>query len=197
MTGPSNSPQPPDGAATSVAVDSSRARSPSRDENAEREEGIELAEIQTQEDDWEARSSVSLSSGETYRFTTRTRSRTSQRTASIMEAKGIWGSVRRFWNGHVVLTVPEKHNRDHFGKLAHRSSAAHAWSASTSRMPRKQPQTRDTTTAYRRSYANATQHWSEHSSHTFAPLLRLQYWAYLSPSFSVSSASQRRTGTPS
>lgn len=138
MTGPSNSPRPPDGDAASVPVEESRARVSSQDENGERE-GIELTEYPTHEDDWAAMSSASHSSGEEYRITTRTRSRTSQRTASVKEAKGILGFVRRFWTRHVVLTVPEKSNRDHFGTLAYRSPAA---SINVANAPRSTPNSR-------------------------------------------------------
>jgi uncharacterized membrane protein YidH (DUF202 family) len=58
-------------------------------------------------------SSASLSSGE-YRVTSiRTISRSS-RQSSVIDDKGPFGPLRRFWLNHVAIIVPEKGNRDHF-----------------------------------------------------------------------------------
>lgn len=155
MTGPSNQPRPPDGAASAAPsapsglVDDTHSRPPSRrDGNGERDgerEDIELTEIETHEDDSEALSSASVSSGEEYRIT-RTRSRISQQSVRSEDVKGIWGRVRRFWMRHVVLNVPEKSNRDHFGTLPHTSpripclvSGIQTANASRSTEPRIQP----------------------------------------------------------
>jgi hypothetical protein len=81
-------------------------------------DALELHEIETHHDDAAGTSSASISSGE-YRVTTRrTVSRTSQRTErSRAPCKGLLGKVQRFWTRNVVLTVPQKSNRDHFGEF--------------------------------------------------------------------------------
>ncbi|KAF7587034.1 hypothetical protein BBP40_007830 [Aspergillus hancockii] len=78
-------------------------------------DALELHEIETHHDDEAGTSSASISSGE-YRVTPRrTVSRTSQRTQqSRAPRKGLLGNVQRFWTRNVVLTVPQKSNRDHF-----------------------------------------------------------------------------------
>ncbi|KAA8648434.1 DUF202 domain-containing protein [Aspergillus tanneri] len=75
-------------------------------------EALELHEIETHED---RTSSASISSGE-YRVSThRTGSSASQRTVqSRAPRKGFAGRIERFWTRNVVLTVPQKSNRDHF-----------------------------------------------------------------------------------
>ncbi|KAL2861981.1 hypothetical protein BJX68DRAFT_14098 [Aspergillus pseudodeflectus] len=71
-------------------------------------DSFELHEIETQQDD---DSTGSISSGE-YRITTRrTVSRTSQ--GSRRRREGVIGSIQRFWLRNVVLTVPQKKNRDY------------------------------------------------------------------------------------
>lgn len=78
-------------------------------------EALELQQIQTREDDEQLNySSASASSGEGYRVTTRTASRTSVRRPRP-ERKGIWKKVCRFWARNVSMTVPQKSNRDHLG----------------------------------------------------------------------------------
>ncbi|OJJ31237.1 hypothetical protein ASPWEDRAFT_688999 [Aspergillus wentii DTO 134E9] len=93
-------------------VSGTRHRSPIRSSLSE-PDTLELHEIQThEENDDEEVSGASISSGE-YRITTRrTVSRTSR--CSSEESKGLWGRVKRFWTRNVVLTVPQKSNRDHF-----------------------------------------------------------------------------------
>lgn len=111
---PSN--PPPDGETASIPVDDSRRRSPNPSTDNGERDGIEMHQIHTREDDDLDLSSASISSGE-YRVVTQTRSRTSRLSAeSKKEMTGVWGSIYRFWTGHVVLTVPQKSNRDHFGK---------------------------------------------------------------------------------
>ncbi|KAJ5990714.1 hypothetical protein N7499_011259 [Penicillium canescens] len=77
-------------------------------------EALELHHIQTREDDELDYSDPSASSGEEYRVTTthRTTSRTS--TQERAAGKGPWSRIRRFWCRHVILTVAQKSNRDHF-----------------------------------------------------------------------------------
>ncbi|RAL02538.1 DUF202 domain-containing protein [Aspergillus ibericus CBS 121593] len=75
-------------------------------------DALELREIATQGDDEAGFSTESISSGEYRIRTQRTVSRpvhTSRETS-----KGVWGRIRRFWTRNVVLTVPQKSNRDHF-----------------------------------------------------------------------------------
>ncbi|CAG7920668.1 unnamed protein product [Penicillium olsonii] len=77
-------------------------------------EALELHEIQTHEDNQLDLSDPSASSGEEY-VVHRTPSRTSRASrSSSVQRKGIWGQVCRFWTSHVILTVPQKSNRDHF-----------------------------------------------------------------------------------
>ncbi|KAL3458441.1 hypothetical protein BJX64DRAFT_223646 [Aspergillus heterothallicus] len=72
-------------------------------------DNLELHEIETQHDD---DSTGSISSGE-YRITTRrTVSRASHESRRRRE--GVIWSIQRFWTRNVVLTVPEKKNRDYF-----------------------------------------------------------------------------------
>ncbi|OGM50933.1 hypothetical protein ABOM_000501 [Aspergillus bombycis] len=91
------------------------ATSHSRGEDRVERDALELHEIETQLDHEFSCSSPSISSGE-YRITTRrTASRSSQRTErSRAPRKGLLGKVERFWTHNVVLTVPQKSNRDHF-----------------------------------------------------------------------------------
>ncbi|OJJ46159.1 hypothetical protein ASPZODRAFT_142784 [Penicilliopsis zonata CBS 506.65] len=82
-------------------------------------DALELNEIPTQCDDDFDDDSASISSGE-YRVTTRrTVSRQSTQTSRGNQNGWIPDRVRRFWTRHVVLTVPQKNNRDHFGKKNH------------------------------------------------------------------------------
>ncbi|KAB8273244.1 hypothetical protein BDV30DRAFT_211080 [Aspergillus minisclerotigenes] len=100
-----NEPRPPSPTATGH----------SRGEDRVERDALELHEIETQLDHEFGSSTASISSGE-YRITTRrTASRTSQRTeGSRAPRKGLLGKVQRFWTRNVVLTVPQKSNRDHF-----------------------------------------------------------------------------------
>jgi hypothetical protein len=78
-------------------------------------EALELQEIQTREDDEQLNySSASASSGEEYRVTTRTASRSSVRRPRP-KRKGAWKKVCSFWTHNVTMTVPQKSNRDHLG----------------------------------------------------------------------------------
>ncbi|KAI9044716.1 DUF202 domain-containing protein [Aspergillus affinis] len=120
MTDRSDSDHPANGSAT--VADHNRPSEPNRrpspdsdrrDSDERDRDALELHEIETQDD--AATSTASISSGE-YRITThRTASRTSQRTVqSRAPRKGFAGYVQRFWTRNVVLTVPQKSNRDHF-----------------------------------------------------------------------------------
>lgn len=90
----------------------------------EPEDALELHEIRTQEDnpdDGYAESTVTVSSGENRVVPCRTvsrttdRSRNSTRSSSKPPRKGLWGAIGRFWTRNVVMTVPQKSNRDHYG----------------------------------------------------------------------------------
>ncbi|KAL2000016.1 hypothetical protein VTN02DRAFT_3665 [Thermoascus thermophilus] len=70
-------------------------------------------------------SSGSVSTGELHVA----RSRTSQRTrqsSSLRHDTGPWRAIRKFWTRNVVLTVPQKSNRDHFGAFVRCSLAERA-----------------------------------------------------------------------
>lgn len=93
-------------------------------------ETLELHEIRTCEDGDEhaPQSTATVSSGENrvvpIRTLTRTVSRRRSENGSSQDVPkgrlhGIWISTRRFWTGHVVLKVPQKSNRDHYGGLYH------------------------------------------------------------------------------
>lgn len=113
----SNRPDPtagPDPEPSSHSNTSSRSprssSSDTSDPDLDRENNLELHQIETQRND---DSGASISSGE-YRVTTqRTVSRTSQRSRS--PRKGVLGRIQRFWTRNVVLTVGQKKNRDYFG----------------------------------------------------------------------------------
>ncbi|CAG8135424.1 unnamed protein product [Penicillium salamii] len=83
-------------------------------------EALELHEIQTHEDNQLDLSDPSASSGEEY-VVHRTPSRTSRASRTSRSSRdrrpGIWGRVCHFWTNHVILTVPQKSNRDHFGRV--------------------------------------------------------------------------------
>lgn len=94
-------------------------------------ETLELHEIRACEDggEYAAQSTATVSSGENrvapIRTLTRTVSRRRSENGSSQDVMpkgrlhGIWFSIRRFWTGHVVLRVPQKSNRDHYGGLYH------------------------------------------------------------------------------
>ncbi|KAE8148676.1 hypothetical protein BDV25DRAFT_157792 [Aspergillus avenaceus] len=104
-----------------IAPDNNDPRPPSlaavrhsRGEDDHERDALELHAIETQEDD-SAGSSASISSGECRVVPQRTASRSSQRTErSRAPRKGVIGYIQRFWRRNVVLTVPQKSNRDHF-----------------------------------------------------------------------------------
>lgn len=98
------------------SVHDSRPPSRSEDDDDDRE-ALELHQIQTHEDTDLNHSSPSVSSGEEIRITTRrTRSRASFQSTYNHRGKDPWSRLCRFWTHHVTLTVPQKSNRDHFGK---------------------------------------------------------------------------------
>ncbi|KAJ5770623.1 uncharacterized protein N7511_002674 [Penicillium nucicola] len=77
-------------------------------------EALELHQIQTHEDNQLDYSDPSASSGDEYRVTTSRRT-TSRVSAHGGEAgKSLWSQIKRFWGRHVILTVAQKSNRDHF-----------------------------------------------------------------------------------
>ncbi|KAE8350332.1 hypothetical protein BDV28DRAFT_139317 [Aspergillus coremiiformis] len=91
------------------------ATSHSRGEDYRERDAVELHEIETQQDNEVASSTVSISSGEDRVTTRRATSRTSQRTErSRAPRKGLVGKIQRFWSRNIVLTVSQKNNRDHF-----------------------------------------------------------------------------------
>ena len=100
----------------------------------EPEDAVELHDISTREDnpndpDDGFQSTVTVSSGENRVVPCRTVSRTTDRSRNSISSsskppkKGIWGAITRFWTRNVVLTVPQKSNRDHYG-----TSTILAWS---------------------------------------------------------------------
>jgi hypothetical protein len=103
--------RPPSSFCTTTASYHSSSHDDSHDCNELDPDSFELDEIETQQDD---DSTGSISSGE-YRITTRrTVSRTSQ--GSRRRREGVIGSIQRFWLRNVVLTVPQKKNRDYLGE---------------------------------------------------------------------------------
>lgn len=116
----------------STAMENSRGVSTPHGKLAERQESLELRELQTREDEEQlGYSSLSASSGEDYRVITRRRSTQSTTVRRAQDArkgkgngKGAWKSNRiaQFWTQHVTLTVPQRSNRDHFGALLTPSS---------------------------------------------------------------------------
>ena len=88
-----------------------------RDTRDDDREALELQTIQTHEDDELDYSTASASSGEERRVST---SRVMSRADSqrrLEARKGLWGKICRFWVRNVIITVPQKSNRDHFGAL--------------------------------------------------------------------------------
>lgn len=90
---------------------------PTADTRDNDREALELHSIQTQEDNDLDYSTPSGSSGEEHHVSThRTTSQADSRRRR--EARnGLWGQICRFWTRHVIITVPQKSNRDHFGML--------------------------------------------------------------------------------
>ncbi|KAL3478919.1 hypothetical protein BJX99DRAFT_93377 [Aspergillus californicus] len=94
----------------SVYASNLSAHSSPRDSGDLDPDNLELHEIETQHDD---NSAGSLSSGE-YRVTTRRRTVSRASQASRVPRDGVLGRIQRFWTRNVVLTVPQKKNRDYF-----------------------------------------------------------------------------------
>ncbi|KAJ5280649.1 hypothetical protein N7478_006021 [Penicillium angulare] len=108
-------PEPP----STAVVREPRPSSPRNDNHnsrADDREALELHQIQTHEDNELDYSSLSASSGDEYRVTTRrTISRmTTQRSRNVRKTTGLWYRFCRSWTHHVTLTVSQKSNRDHF-----------------------------------------------------------------------------------
>ncbi|KAJ5170767.1 uncharacterized protein N7500_003550 [Penicillium coprophilum] len=90
---------------------------PARDTRNDDREALELHSIQTQEDNELDYSTPSASSGDEHHMPTRrTPSRADSRHSRKVR-KGVWGWICRFWGRNVILTVPQKSNRDYFGTL--------------------------------------------------------------------------------
>lgn len=87
---------------------------PTADTRDNDREALELHSIQTQEDNDLDYSTPSGSSGDEHHVSThRTTSQADSRRKR--EARnGLWGQICRFWTRHVIITVPQKSNRDHF-----------------------------------------------------------------------------------
>ncbi|CAI7621387.1 unnamed protein product [Penicillium viridicatum] len=87
---------------------------PTADTRDNDREALELHSIQTQEDNDLDYSTASGSSGDEHHVSThRTTSQAdSQRRREAR--KGLWGKICRFWTRQVIITVPQKSNRDHF-----------------------------------------------------------------------------------
>ncbi|RAL07261.1 DUF202 domain-containing protein [Aspergillus homomorphus CBS 101889] len=94
-----------------TAVNTGESRHESQSVDSDRD-AFELQNISTQEGDEAGFSTGSISSGEYRVRTIRTVSRASQRSRETR--KGPWGRLERFWTRNVVLTVPQRSNRDHF-----------------------------------------------------------------------------------
>ncbi|KAJ5498554.1 hypothetical protein N7453_007605 [Penicillium expansum] len=112
MTEPDEPPvteQPPNAILTD-----SRPIPDSRDDDRE---ALELHSIQTHEDNELDYSTPSGSSGDEHHVPThRTTSQADSRRRREARS-GLWGQICRFWARQVIITVPQKSNRDHFGTL--------------------------------------------------------------------------------
>ncbi|KAK4861317.1 hypothetical protein LT330_004233 [Penicillium expansum] len=109
MTEPGEPPvteQPPNAILTD-----SRPIPDSRDDDRE---ALELHSIQTHEDNELDYSTPSGSSGDEHHVPThRTTSQADSRRRREARS-GLWGQICRFWARQVIITVPQKSNRDHF-----------------------------------------------------------------------------------
>lgn len=90
---------------------------PTADTRDNDREALELHSIQTQEDNDLDYSTPSGSSGDEHHVPThRTISQADSRRRREARS-GLWGHICRFWTRHVIITVAQKSNRDHFGTL--------------------------------------------------------------------------------
>ncbi|KGO73834.1 protein of unknown function DUF202 [Penicillium italicum] len=87
---------------------------PTADTRDDDREALELQSIQTHEDNELDDSTPSGSSGDEHHVSThRTTSQADSRRRR--EARnGLWGQICRFWTRQVIITVPQKRNRDYF-----------------------------------------------------------------------------------
>jgi hypothetical protein len=113
MTKPGKPPVPED-PPNAIVTDSRPASA--RTHNDDRE-ALELHSIQTQEDNELDYSTASASSGDEHHMTIRRTPSRADSRRSRAPRKGLWGWICRFWGRNVILTVPQKSNRDYFGKL--------------------------------------------------------------------------------
>ncbi|CAG8889752.1 unnamed protein product [Penicillium egyptiacum] len=111
MTEPSQPPVPEE--PPNAILTDSRPTSP-RDTRDDDREALELQTIQTREDDELDYSTASGSSGDEHHVPTNriTSQADSQRRREAR--KGLWGKICRVWTRNVIITVPQKSNRDHF-----------------------------------------------------------------------------------
>ncbi|OQE41928.1 hypothetical protein PENCOP_c004G07434 [Penicillium coprophilum] len=111
MTKPGTPPVPEE-SPNAILADS--GPTPARDTRNDDREALELHSIQTQEDNELDYSTPSASSGDEHHMPTRrTPSRADSRHSRKVR-KGVWGWICRFWGRNVILTVPQKSNRDYF-----------------------------------------------------------------------------------
>ncbi|PYI29197.1 hypothetical protein BP00DRAFT_427780 [Aspergillus indologenus CBS 114.80] len=97
---------------TETAVNTAEPHRESHSDDDSDRDAFELRNVSTQDMDEAGFSTDSISSGE---YRVRTLRTVSQATPRSRESrKGAWGRLERFWTRHVVLTVPQRSNRDHF-----------------------------------------------------------------------------------
>ncbi|QQK40137.1 Translation initiation factor IF-2 [Penicillium digitatum] len=109
MTEPGE-PRVPEESPTAILTDSR----PTPDTRDDDREALELHSIQTHEDNELDCSTPSGSSGDEHPVSThQTASQAGSRRRREAH-NGLWGQICRFWTRHVIITVPQKSNRDHF-----------------------------------------------------------------------------------
>ncbi|RAH39928.1 DUF202 domain-containing protein [Aspergillus brunneoviolaceus CBS 621.78] len=109
--GRDENPNPP----TETAVNTAEHRRERHSDDDSDRDAFELRNVSTQDVDEAGFSTDSISSGEYRVRTLRTVSQVTTQTQRSRESrKGAWGRLERFWTRNVVLTVPQRSNRDHF-----------------------------------------------------------------------------------
>ncbi|PYH41251.1 DUF202 domain-containing protein [Aspergillus saccharolyticus JOP 1030-1] len=98
--------------AQAAAVNTGEHHRESQSDDDSDRDAFELRNVSTQDVDEAGFSTDSISSAEYRVRTLRTVSQASQRSRE--SRKGPWGRLERFWTRNVVLTVPQRSNRDHF-----------------------------------------------------------------------------------
>ncbi|CAG7985886.1 unnamed protein product [Penicillium nalgiovense] len=111
MTEPSQPPVPEE--PPNAVLTDSRPTS-ARDSRDDDREALELHTIQTREDDELDYSTASGSSGDEPRVSTNRITSRADSQRRLEARKGLWGKICRLWNRNVIITVPQKSNRDHF-----------------------------------------------------------------------------------